>query len=103
MQSLSPLLSTRLSAFKSSGTTEGLASSKNVARTGSRPDFHVSNVYSAFNKRLALDFLKGLNFNHLCCFQITSQKKKTGVIAPKQFVNRVKKQNELFRSYMHQV
>ncbi|XP_043697618.1 ubiquitin carboxyl-terminal hydrolase 3-like isoform X2 [Telopea speciosissima] len=34
--------------------------------------------------------------------QISSQKKKTGVIAPKRFVQRVKKQNELFRSYMHQ-
>ncbi|XP_024518179.1 ubiquitin carboxyl-terminal hydrolase 3 isoform X3 [Selaginella moellendorffii] len=34
--------------------------------------------------------------------QINSQKKKTGVIAPKRFVQRVKKQNELFRSYMHQ-
>ncbi|XP_024535352.1 ubiquitin carboxyl-terminal hydrolase 3 isoform X1 [Selaginella moellendorffii] len=35
-------------------------------------------------------------------FQINSQKKKTGVIAPKRFVQRVKKQHELFRSYMHQ-
>lgn len=35
--------------------------------------------------------------------QISSQKKKTGVIAPKRFVQRVKKQNELFRGYMHQV
>ncbi|CAN6466770.1 unnamed protein product [Victoria cruziana] len=34
--------------------------------------------------------------------QINSQKKKTGVIAPKRFVQRVKKQNELFRSCMHQ-
>lgn len=34
--------------------------------------------------------------------QITSQKKKTGVIAPKRFVQRVKKENELFRGYMHQ-
>lgn len=34
--------------------------------------------------------------------QINSQKKKTGVIAPKRFVQRVKKQNEIFRSYMHQ-
>ncbi|KAL4567695.1 hypothetical protein LXL04_023287 [Taraxacum kok-saghyz] len=34
--------------------------------------------------------------------QITSQKKKTGVIAPKRFVQRLKKQNEIFRSYMHQ-
>lgn len=45
--------------------------------------------------------------NLIRCFrdvvQITSQKKKTGVIAPKRFVQRVKKQNELFRSYMHQV
>ncbi|XP_072989758.1 ubiquitin carboxyl-terminal hydrolase 4 [Typha latifolia] len=34
--------------------------------------------------------------------QISSQKKKTGVIAPKRFVQKVRKQNELFRSYMHQ-
>ncbi|XP_039069780.1 ubiquitin carboxyl-terminal hydrolase 3-like isoform X1 [Hibiscus syriacus] len=34
--------------------------------------------------------------------QISSQKKKTGAIAPKRFVQRLKKQNELFRSYMHQ-
>ncbi|CAD6260682.1 unnamed protein product [Miscanthus lutarioriparius] len=34
--------------------------------------------------------------------QISQAKKKTGVIAPKRFVQRVKKQNELFRSYMHQ-
>ncbi|PKU84968.1 Ubiquitin carboxyl-terminal hydrolase 3 [Dendrobium catenatum] len=34
--------------------------------------------------------------------EINSSKKKTGVIAPKRFVQRVKKQNELFRSYMHQ-
>ncbi|CAL5365356.1 unnamed protein product [Camellia sinensis] len=35
--------------------------------------------------------------------QISSQKKKTGVIAPKRFVQRLKKQNEIFRSYMHQM
>ncbi|KAF3338331.1 ubiquitin carboxyl-terminal hydrolase 4 [Carex littledalei] len=35
-------------------------------------------------------------------YQINSSKKKTGVIAPKRFVQRVKKQNEFFRSYMHQ-
>ncbi|WVZ24017.1 hypothetical protein V8G54_002561 [Vigna mungo] len=35
-------------------------------------------------------------------FLISSQKKKTGVVAPKRFVQRLKKQNELFRSYMHQ-
>lgn len=34
--------------------------------------------------------------------QISNQKKKTGVIAPKRFIQRLKKQNELFRSYMHQ-
>ncbi|KAJ4890805.1 Ubiquitin carboxyl-terminal hydrolase 4 [Raphanus sativus] len=34
--------------------------------------------------------------------QISGQKKKTGVIAPKRFVQRLKKQNVLFRSYMHQ-
>ncbi|XP_073292567.1 ubiquitin carboxyl-terminal hydrolase 4-like isoform X2 [Primulina huaijiensis] len=35
-------------------------------------------------------------------FQISSQKKKTGVIAPKRFVQRVRKENDLFRGYMHQ-
>lgn len=34
--------------------------------------------------------------------QISSQKKKTGVIAPKRFVQRVRKENDLFRGYMHQ-
>ncbi|XP_021714181.1 ubiquitin carboxyl-terminal hydrolase 4-like [Chenopodium quinoa] len=34
--------------------------------------------------------------------QISSQKKKTGVIAPKRFVQRLKRRNELYRSYMHQ-
>ncbi|KAF0906480.1 hypothetical protein E2562_011472 [Oryza meyeriana var. granulata] len=34
--------------------------------------------------------------------QITLAKKRTGVLAPKHFVQRVRKQNELFRSYMHQ-
>ncbi|WOK97636.1 ubiquitin carboxyl-terminal hydrolase 3 [Canna indica] len=34
--------------------------------------------------------------------QISSQKKKTGIISPRRFVQRVKKENELFRSYMHQ-
>ncbi|PON86149.1 Ubiquitinyl hydrolase [Trema orientale] len=46
------------------------------------------------------------NFGNTCycnsVLQICSQKKKTGVIAPKRFVQRLKKQNELFRSYMHQ-
>ena len=35
--------------------------------------------------------------------QINSQKKKTGIIAPRRFVQRLKRDNELFRSYMHQV
>lgn len=35
--------------------------------------------------------------------QINNKKKKTGVIAPKKFVQRLKRDNELFRSYMHQV
>lgn len=34
--------------------------------------------------------------------QISSQKKKTGVVAPKKFVQRVKKENEVFRTFMHQ-
>ena len=35
--------------------------------------------------------------------QINSQKKKTGVIAPKRFVQRLRKENDVFRGYMHQV
>ncbi|WIA11872.1 hypothetical protein OEZ85_011958 [Tetradesmus obliquus] len=34
--------------------------------------------------------------------QIQASKKKTGVIPPKKFVARLKRDNELFRSYMHQ-
>lgn len=33
---------------------------------------------------------------------IHSQRKKTGVLAPKKFVNKLRKENELFRGYMHQ-
>lgn len=35
--------------------------------------------------------------------QVQGAKKKTGVIAPKRFVQRLKRDNEAFRSYMHQV
>ncbi|KAK9808564.1 hypothetical protein WJX73_009169 [Symbiochloris irregularis] len=35
-------------------------------------------------------------------YQIHTHKKKTGIIAPKRFVQRLKRDNELFRSYMHQ-
>jgi hypothetical protein len=38
-----------------------------------------------------------------CLLQIQTSKKKTGVIPPKKFVQRLKRDNELFRSYMHQV
>ncbi|KAJ3219535.1 hypothetical protein HDU67_000480 [Dinochytrium kinnereticum] len=34
--------------------------------------------------------------------KISSQRKKTGVVAPSQFVAKLKKENELFRSTMHQ-
>lgn len=34
--------------------------------------------------------------------QIASSRKKTGVIPPRRFVQRLKRDNELFRSYMHQ-
>lgn len=33
---------------------------------------------------------------------IYNQRKKSGVVAPKKFVNKLRKENELFRSYMHQ-
>jgi len=35
-------------------------------------------------------------------WKISTHKKKTGVVAPIQFINKVKKENELFRSSMHQ-
>ncbi len=35
--------------------------------------------------------------------QINGAKKKTGVISPKKFVQRLKRDNELFSGYMHQV
>jgi hypothetical protein len=44
-----------------------------------------------------------LSLSHSCVLQIQNSKKKTGVIPPKKFVARLKRDNELFRSYMHQV
>ncbi len=38
-----------------------------------------------------------------CDDQINSAKKHTGVVPPRKFVNRLKKDNELFRSLQHQV
>ena len=35
-------------------------------------------------------------------FEIASQKKRTGVYSPKRFIARLKRDNELFRSFMHQ-
>ncbi|KAI9343369.1 hypothetical protein BD770DRAFT_398222 [Pilaira anomala] len=35
-------------------------------------------------------------------WKISTNKKKTGVVAPVNFINKVKKENELFRSSMHQ-
>ena len=52
---------------------------------------------------LALLTTKTVGTKFVILLQISSQKKKTGVIAPKRFVQRVKKQNENFRGYMHQV
>eukprot|EP00164_Ancoracysta_twista_P004672 GFYU01006317.1.p1 GENE.GFYU01006317.1~~GFYU01006317.1.p1 ORF type:complete len:403 (-),score=70.83 GFYU01006317.1:77-1285(-) len=34
--------------------------------------------------------------------QIYTQKKRTGVIPPRKFIQKLRKENELFRSYMHQ-
>ncbi|KAK9815432.1 hypothetical protein WJX72_003636 [[Myrmecia] bisecta] len=50
---------------------------------------------------------KDVDDNLLTCLaelflQIHNQKKKTGIITPKRFVQRLKRDNELFRSYMHQ-
>lgn len=42
-------------------------------------------------------------YHRLTYVQIQASKKKTGVIPPRKFVQRLKKDNELFRSYMHQV
>jgi len=35
-------------------------------------------------------------------FEIASQNKRTGVYSPKRFIARLKRDNELFRSFMHQ-
>ncbi len=35
--------------------------------------------------------------------QISASKKRTGMVSPKKFVQRLKRDNELFNSYMHQV
>lgn len=55
-------------------------------------------TYKPFNKRKdnLLSCLSDLFSN------ITTQKKKTGVLAPKKFVARLKKENECFDNYMQQ-
>ncbi|KAK9917186.1 hypothetical protein WJX75_001669 [Coccomyxa subellipsoidea] len=63
-------------------------------------------------RRRVLEYAQSSSFkeseeNLLTCLadlfvQIQSQKRKTGIIAPKRFVQRLKRDNELFRSYMHQ-
>ncbi|KAG0486908.1 hypothetical protein HPP92_009003 [Vanilla planifolia] len=59
-------------------------------------EYHTSNKNVGEAEENVLTCLADL-FN-----QINSSKKKSGVIAPKRFVQRMKKENELFRSYMHQ-
>ncbi|KAJ4794148.1 Ubiquitin carboxyl-terminal hydrolase 3-like protein [Rhynchospora pubera] len=63
--------------------------------------------YYAANAKYHTDAQSHAEENLLTCLadlflQINSSKKKTGVIAPKRFVQRVKKLNESFRGYMHQ-
>jgi ubiquitin C-terminal hydrolase len=41
-------------------------------------------------------------FADSACFQIASQKRKQGYIAPKAFVQKLRRENEMFRGYMHQ-
>ena len=62
-----------------------------------------------FRKRVLeyAEAMPGGRENLLTCLadlfvQISSQKRKTGVIAPRKFVERLRQDNELFRSYMHQ-
>eukprot|EP01111_Echinosteliopsis_oligospora_P015414 TRINITY_DN6100_c0_g1_i1.p1 TRINITY_DN6100_c0_g1~~TRINITY_DN6100_c0_g1_i1.p1 ORF type:complete len:379 (-),score=80.65 TRINITY_DN6100_c0_g1_i1:129-1265(-) len=50
---------------------------------------------------------EGEEHNLLMCLaelfsSIATQKKKTGVLAPRKFVNKLRKENELFRGFMHQ-
>ena len=49
--------------------------------------------------RVRLQITGSANFN----VQINSQKKRAGSLAPKKFVQRLKRDNEVFRSYQHQV
>nr|GEW92631.1 hypothetical protein [Tanacetum cinerariifolium] len=64
------------------------------------------------NTALISQYYYGCLFHELLSFrlpdrrppaEISTQKKKTGVVAPKRFVHRVKKENEPFRDYMHQM
>tara|TARA_B110000977_G_scaffold200417_1_gene290867 strand:- start:8242 stop:9219 length:978 start_codon:yes stop_codon:yes gene_type:complete len=53
----------------------------------SLPDSHEENLLTALGELF---------------FEIKTQKKVTGVVAPKRFIARLKLDNELFRSFMHQ-
>ena len=64
--------------------------------------FDTSEYWSGLRKKPTVYFNK-IIIPFSLSIQISNQKKKTGVIAPKRFIQRLKKQNEIFRSYMHQV
>ncbi|KAI8341107.1 hypothetical protein BC941DRAFT_415866 [Chlamydoabsidia padenii] len=69
--------------------------SKSLPRNGGMDKLPVANLSPGLEDTL-FAALKDL------FWEISTHRKKTGVVAPVNFINKVKKENELFRSSMHQ-
>ncbi|GJQ10804.1 hypothetical protein GpartN1_g4989.t1 [Galdieria partita] len=93
-------------AFKGVGSAVGL-NSKKSSRSSSEERTEAMLPRSSVSTRISKVSLGYEKENLLTCladlfYQVNSQKKRIGSIAPKKFIERLRKDNQLFSSCMHQ-
>ncbi|RIA88958.1 hypothetical protein C1645_825518 [Glomus cerebriforme] len=93
---LAPPMSPINSQTLTSSLTNGIASKKDVNGIGENKANGDGSLSNGFNEDTLFSALKEL------FWKISSQKKRTGVMAPNGFIAKLRKENELFRSTMHQ-
>ncbi|KAM3579926.1 hypothetical protein VKS41_007644 [Umbelopsis sp. WA50703] len=81
----------------------------NLPSRGGPPPGHQLNSNTLVNDKdnASIISVPGMDETLFAClkdlfWKISTHKKKSGIVAPVQFMNKVKKENELFRSSMHQ-
>lgn len=93
-------------AFKGMSTAVGLTSQKSSrSSSGERSDAMLPR--SSISTRTSKTFGGDGKENLLTCladlfYQVSTQKKRIGSVAPKKFIERLRKDNQLFSSCMHQ-